>query len=67
VAKKTIESATENVRIERLKYQTGAGTTTDYLDAQTDLLRTEADYFRAYFDEEVARAFLRKAVGEAAY
>ena len=64
VAKKTIESAKENVRIERMKYQTGAGTTTDYLDAQTDLLRTEADYFRAYFDEEVARAFLRKAVGE---
>jgi outer membrane protein len=66
-ARKTIESAKENVRIERLKYQTGAGTTTDYLDAQTDLLRTEADYFRAYFDEEVARAALKKAIGEAAY
>jgi outer membrane protein len=64
VAKKTIESAKENVRIERLKYQTGAGTNTDYLDAQTDLLRTEADYFRAYFDEEIARASLRKATGE---
>lgn len=64
VAKKTIDSAKENVRIERLKYQTGAGTNTDYLDAQTDLLRTEADYFRAYFDEEVARAALRKAIGE---
>jgi outer membrane protein len=67
VAKKTIDSAKENVRIERLKYQTGAGTNTDYLDAQTDLLRTEADYFRAYFDEEVARAALKKAIGEAAY
>jgi len=67
VAKKTIDSAKENVRIERLKYQTGAGTNTDYLDAQTDLLRTEADYFRAYFDEEVARAALKKAVGEELY
>jgi outer membrane protein len=67
VAKKSIDSARENVRIERLKYQTGAGTNTDYLDAQTDLLRTEADYYRAYFDEEVARAALRKAAGEAAY
>ena len=66
-SKEDIESAKENVRIERLKYQTGAGTTTDYLDAQTDLLRTEADYFRAYFDEEVARAALKKAIGEAAY
>ena len=66
-ARKTIESAKENVRIERLKYQTGAGTNTDYLDAQTDLLRTEADYFRAYFDEEIAKASLRKATGEAVY
>ena len=66
-ARKTIESAKENVRIERLKYQTGAGTTTDYLDAQTDLLRTEADYYRSFFDEEIARAFLRKAIGDETY
>jgi len=67
VARKTIESARENARIENLKYQTGAGTNTDYLDAQTDLLRTEADYYRAFFDEEAARASLRKAIGEAEY
>jgi outer membrane protein len=67
VARKTIESARENARIESLKYQTGAGTNTDYLDAQTDLLRTEADYYRAFFDEEIARASLRKATGEAVH
>jgi outer membrane protein len=67
VARKTIESARENARIENLKYQTGAGTNTDYLDAQTDLLRTESDYYRAFFDEEVARASLRKAIGETEY
>ena len=67
VARKTIESARENARIENLKYQTGAGTNTDYLDAQTDLLRTEADYYRAFFDEEAARASLRKAIGETGY
>jgi len=66
VARKTIESARENARIESLKYRTGAGTNTDYLDAQTDLLRTEADYYRAFFDEEIARASLRKATGEIA-
>jgi outer membrane protein len=66
-ARKAIESAKENVRIERLKYQTGAGTNTDYLDAQTDLLRTEADYYRSFFDEEIARAFLRKAIGDETY
>jgi outer membrane protein len=65
--RKTSESAKENVRIERLKYQTGAGTNTDYLDAQTDLLRTEADYYRSFFDEEIARAFLRKAIGDETY
>ncbi len=64
VAGKAIESARENARIEKLKYQTGAGTNTDYLDAQTDLLRAEADYYRSFFDEEVARASLRKAMGE---
>ena len=67
VAEKSIESARENARIENLKYQTGAGTNTDYLDAQTDLLKTEADYFRAFFDVEVARASLRKATGAAVY
>lgn len=67
VAEKSIESARENARVENLKYQTGAGTNTDYLDAQTDLLKTEADYYRALFDEEAARASLRKAIGETAY
>lgn len=67
VAEKSIESARENARIENLKYQTGAGTNTDYLDAQTDLLKIEADYYRAFFDEEVARASLRKATGEAVF
>jgi len=67
VARKTIESARENARIESLKYGTGAGTVTDYLDAQTDILRTEADYYRAFFDEETARASLRKAIGETEY
>jgi len=67
VAEKSIESARENARIESLKYKTGAGTNTDYLDAQTDLMRTEADYYRALFDEEIARASLRKATGETAY
>lgn len=67
VARKSIESARENARVESLKYQTGAGTNTDYLDAQTDLLRTEADYYRALFDEEIAWVSLRKATGEAVF
>ncbi|OPY64659.1 MAG: Outer membrane protein TolC precursor [Syntrophorhabdus sp. PtaU1.Bin050] len=64
VGTKAIESARENVRVERLKYQSGAGTATDYLDAQTAYLRAETDYFQALYDRETAFAFLRKAVGE---
>lgn len=64
VGRRSMESARENVRVERLKYQAGAGTASDYLDAQTDLLRMEADYYRAVFDEETARARLKKAIGE---
>ncbi|OPY75545.1 MAG: Toluene efflux pump outer membrane protein TtgI precursor [Syntrophorhabdus sp. PtaU1.Bin153] len=64
VGTKAIESARENVRVERLKYQSGAGTATDYLDAQTAYLRAETDYCQALYDRETALAFLRKAVGE---
>ncbi|OPX96671.1 MAG: Outer membrane protein TolC precursor [Syntrophorhabdus sp. PtaB.Bin006] len=64
VGTKAIESARENVRVEQLKYQTGAGTATDYLDAQTACLRAETDYYQALYDRETAFAFLRKATGE---
>ena len=64
VGTKAIESARENTRVEQLKYQSGAGTATDYLDAQTAYLRAETDYYQALYDRETAFAFLRKAVGE---
>ncbi len=56
--------ARENRRIELLKYQTGAGTMTDNLDAQTALLRAEYDYYRALFDRETSYAAMKKALGE---
>jgi outer membrane protein len=64
VAEKAIESAKENVRVEQLRYQAGAGTSTDVLDAQTALLRAETDYYQALYDRAIAEALLRKAVGE---
>ena len=67
VTQKAIESARENVRIEVLKYNEGAGTNTDVIDAHTALLRAETDYYRAVFDREIAFAFLDKAVGEDTY
>jgi outer membrane protein len=63
VTEKAIRSATENVRVESLKYETGAGTTTDVIDAQTVLLRARTDYLQALFDREVALAYLGKVTG----
>jgi outer membrane protein len=64
VAEAAIESAREAVRVERLKFNVGSGTTTDVIDAQTALLRTESDYYQALYDREIAFASLRKAMGE---
>lgn len=58
-----LASAEESLRVERLKYDTGAGTSTDVIDAQTALLRAEADYYQAGYDRETAFALLRKAMG----
>ena len=67
VTRRAIESAKENLRVELLKYETGAGTNTDVIDARTVLLRTETDYYQAFFDKESAFAYFKKAVGEDEY
>jgi len=67
VTEKAIESARETMRVERLKYETGAGTTTDVIDAQSALLRAETDYYQALFGRELALASLKRAIGEDAY
>ncbi len=64
VAGTAIESAKENLRIEQLRYKTGAGTSTDVIDAQMVLLRAEMDYYQALYDKAIAVAYLRKAVGK---
>jgi len=60
---KAIEQARESLRIETLKYNLGAGTVTDVLDAQTALLVTETNYYRALADFHTALARLKLAVG----
>ncbi len=64
MAEKAIESAREAVRVERLKFDAGSGTTTEVIDAQTALLRADSDYYQALYDREIALASLRKAMGE---
>ncbi|MBA4418778.1 MAG: TolC family protein [Syntrophus sp. (in: bacteria)] len=67
VTEKAITSARENLRVEMLKYDTGAGTSQDVIDARTALLRTETDFYQGLFDRNVAIAYLAKATGEAEY
>jgi outer membrane protein len=62
-AGKALASAEESLRVERLKYDAGSGTTTDVIDAQTALLRAETDYYQAGYDRETSFALLRKAMG----
>ena len=67
VTEKAIASARENLRVELLKYDTGAGTSTDVIDARTALLRAETEYYQALYDKEAAVAYLKKAIGEDNY
>jgi outer membrane protein len=64
VTEAAIASAKEALRVETLKYETGAGTSTDVIDARTASLRAETDYYQALYDREVARSALKKATGE---
>jgi outer membrane protein len=63
VARAAIASARETLRVERLRYVTGAGTTTDVIDAETALLRAETDSFQAAYDKEIGLASLKKGMG----
>jgi outer membrane protein len=67
VTGKAIESARENLRVEMLKYDTGAGISMDVIDARTALLRAESDSYQALFDRETAIAYLKRAIGDEGY
>lgn len=67
VTKKAVETAKETLRIEVLKYETGAGTSTDVIDAEASLLISETAYHQAVYDQNLAIAALKKAIGEDIY
>jgi outer membrane protein TolC len=64
VAETAIRQSEENLRINRERYQERIGTATEVLDAQTLLIQTRTDYYRALFDRQVAAARLKRAQGE---
>lgn len=62
--RKAIEQAKESLRIERQKYELGRGAILDVLDAQSALLDSQTNYYRALADHQTALAQLRLAMGE---
>ena len=61
---KAVALAQESLRIERQKYDLSRGSITDVLDAQSALLDSQTNYFRALADYDTATAQLALAVGE---
>jgi len=64
VAEKAVASADESYRISKLRYETGAGTNTEVLDAHTALVQAEGNHYQALYDYDVAVAKLRYAMGD---
>ncbi|MGB9716186.1 MAG: TolC family protein [Thermodesulfovibrionales bacterium] len=63
VTRGAVNQAEENLRINRIKYEEGIGTSTDVIDAITLLTLAETNYCRAVYDFKRAQAELRYATG----
>ncbi|MFO8013575.1 MAG: TolC family protein [Phycisphaerae bacterium] len=64
VTEKAVTQAKESLRIEREKYELAKGAIVDVLDAQSALLDSQMNYYRALADYNTALAQFRLAVGE---
>ncbi len=62
--KKVQEQAVEALRLATSRYEAGTGTQLDVLNAQTSLTQARTTQIQALHDYEVARARLRRAIGE---
>lgn len=65
VTQKAVEQARESLRIEGEKYNLGKGAIVDVLDAQSALLDSQMNYYRALADYNTALARFRLAIGDA--
>ncbi len=61
---KAIEQAEESLRIERQRYELAQGSITDVLDAQSALLDSQTNHYRALADHRTALAQFELATGE---
>jgi len=63
VASRTVESATENVKLTQEKYNVGSATILDLIDAQVQLQRAQTQEVTARAAVRVAEAQIRRATG----
>lgn len=64
VAKAAVAQAEENLRLQRLRFKEGVGTTTEVLDAVTLLTTAESNSWRALYGFKRAEAVLLNAAGK---
>lgn len=63
VTKDAVNQAEENLRLHKIRYEEGIGTSTDVVDAITLLTTAETNYYRAVYELRRAQAELRYAMG----
>lgn len=63
-ATKSVAEAKEGLKIAEVRYKAGMGTSVERIDAQTTLTQAETDYTQAFYDYNLAKAQLEKAIGE---
>ena len=63
VTRDAVQQAEENLRINRVKYEEGAGTATDVLDAVTLLTVAETNNYKSVYDLRRAEAAVLYAIG----
>ena len=67
VNKLAVESAQENYRITKSKYNQQLATSTDLIDAEVELLNAKTNLTTSLVDQEIAKVELNKSVGRQIY
>jgi outer membrane protein len=62
--RKAVEQGEENLRVSEERYKAQVTTITEVLDAQTRLSQARVNYFGAFYDHNLAKARLLRAIGE---
>ncbi|MFO7889642.1 MAG: TolC family protein [bacterium] len=63
VTRETVESAEEDLRLNKEKYRLGSGTMLDLLNAQVSYSQAKSDYIQSLYDYKYAIARVEKAMG----